>query len=337
MKRFLKLILVVGVCVAAPQLVPHLLPAQQSVQAAMAQQGGGVADLHRNQTAVPQAGMQAAPEDISRVPMVAGDVLSVQVFEAPDLSGLYSVDSAGDLTLPLVGKIHVDGLTLSETQSKIADALKAGFILQPSVAITFQQYVPTFVTVMGEVETPGRYALLAPHSLPQVLSMAGGQTSLSSGSLEIKRKGPDGDQKIDIKIQRGSGAAATGDVQILPGDEVTVKRAGVVYVLGGVFRPGGYVMQEGGHLDVIQAIALASGTTFQAAVGSMRVMRHQPDGSVVEIDLNYKKIMAGKEQAIALMPQDVVYVPISKAKAILTGGAASVLGATTSAAIIYSK
>ncbi len=312
--------------------------AAQSLTTLQPVQATGLNDVRRPQTQSPEekmsAGTEAGPEDIARIPMVAGDLLAIQVFDAPDLSGPYTVDSGGDLTLPLIGEVHVQGLTLGQCETKIASALKSGgYILKPSVSITIQQFVPTYVTVLGEVQSPGRYLLLASHSLQQVLAMAGGPTLLASGNVEIRRKEQGNEQKFEVKLKVGAPEGAAGDTQVLPGDAITLQRAGVVYVLGGVFRPGGYVMQEDGHLNLVQAIALASGTTLQASIHSMRVLRRNEDGSLEEIDVDYKRMMAGDIPPLNLRPQDVVYVPISKAKTALSGGATSVLGAASAAAI----
>jgi len=335
MKRLVALILAGGMASLLPAIAPAVAQAQ-TTPSSLPQGTSGTEDLRRPQSnAGPQMGIQAAPEDISRVPMAPGDLLNVQVFNAPSVSGVYTVDSSGDLTLPLVDKVHVQGFTLSQSQSKIAEALSHGFILHPSVSITVQQYVPTYVTILGEVESPGRYPLLAPHSLEQVVAMAGGPTVLSSGTAEIRRKGHGAEQRFDIQLKRTVSAAAdsTDESEVHPGDEITVQRSGVVYVLGAVFRPGGYVMQETGSLNVVQAIALASGTTMQASIHSMRVIRRNPDGSLTEINMDYRHMMDGKLPPFTLRPQDIVYVPVSKTKAVLTGGASGVFAAATSATI----
>lgn len=307
-----------------------------------AQQGGGLQDLRHPQSQISSAAgtVGIMPEDLGRMPLTVGDVLEIQVYET-NITGIYALDSEGNLALPLIGKMHVDGLTISETQAKIADALKAGrFVLQPSVTVTLQSYVPTYVTVVGEVQTPGRFPLLAPHPVQDVLAMAGGPTLAAADKIEIKRNDHGAEQTLELAIQHNSGAAvvdaaSAGKDEILPGDQVTVKRAGLIYVLGGVYRPGGYVMQEGGQLNLVQAIALASGTIMQASTKTVKVLRKNPDGSMVESDAEYKRMVNGKMFPMVLQAGDIVYVPISKAKAALMGGAPSVLGSTAAASIIY--
>jgi polysaccharide export outer membrane protein len=119
---------------------------------------------------------------------------------------------------------------------------------------------------------------------------------------------------------------------VLPGDTVTVKRAGIVYVLGAVTRPGGYLMQEDGDLNVTQALALAYGTTMPAAVGSMRLIRKQDDGRVEEIAIPYGDIVKGKVAPPRLQAEDVIYVPVSKIKVVLTQ---SLLNTAAQAAIYH--
>ncbi|HTF64537.1 MAG TPA: SLBB domain-containing protein, partial [Edaphobacter sp.] len=120
-------------------------------------------------------------------------------------------------------------------------------------------------------------------------------------------------------------------ITIQPGDAVVVPRAGIVYVLGGVNRPGGYVMQEDGTLDVAQALSLAYGTSLNAAVGSIRVVRKHPDGTLQTIPVSYRKISKGKEVPLQLQAEDILYVPISKLKSVATAGVAG----STSSALIY--
>jgi len=104
------------------------------------------------------------------------------------------------------------------------------------------------------------------------------------------------------------------------GDTVIVPRAGIVYVLGAVTRPGGYMMQEDGKLDVIQAISLALGTTLQAKTTEIRVIRRKPDGTFTEFSTSYKAITGGQVTPLQLQPQDIVYVPMSKLKIMAVNG-----------------
>ena len=119
---------------------------------------------------------------------------------------------------------------------------------------------------------------------------------------------------------------------IKPGDIIQVRRAGLVYVLGAVNRPGGYLMQEDGKLDVTQAIALAYGTSPQAAMGKIRIIRRDANGALQQIPVHYKDSMTAKASPIMLHAEDVLYVPPSKLKTALIDSQ-SVLSSTATAAI----
>jgi polysaccharide export outer membrane protein len=125
---------------------------------------------------------------------------------------------------------------------------------------------------------------------------------------------------------------------VKPGDTVQVKRAGIVYVLGAVNRPGGFVMQEEGTLNVLQAISLASGTSTTASTSTIYLLRRNADGTVVYIALPYKKIANGKSADMQLRATDVLYVPTSTFKAVMTnsqGILTSAASATIYGAMLY--
>ena len=121
-----------------------------------------------------------------------------------------------------------------------------------------------------------------------------------------------------------------------PGDTVIVKRAGIVYVLGAVNRPGGYTMQEQGELNVAEAVSLAQGLTMQAKVSGLGLFSKSPTGKMVEIPVSYKDIMDGKEKPLSLSAGDIVYCPVNKIKTVL-GTATGLIGQTAAAAIYVTQ
>ena len=187
---------------------------------------------------------------------------------------------------------------------------------------------------MGEVQNPGKVELLAPHSLLDVIGMTGGETTLAGNEIEVKRANGMAPAQPTYHYSRGDDGSAIRDVMVHPGDTVIVKRAGVVYVLGAVNRPGGYAMQEQGELNVAQAISLAQGLAMQAKVGLARRAARQADGKTIEIPVSYNKIMKGKEKPMQLAAGDIVYVPISKTKAILSS-TTTLIGQTASASHLH--
>jgi len=274
------------------------------------------------------------PRDLSELRIEPGDLLSVNVYDTPEFTNSYRVDPAGDLTIPLCGKVNVRGLTLTEAAKRIEDAFKDRQILnQPQVNLDVQQYAGQYVAVTGEVGAPGRVALIAPTTLGEILAEVGGETPLAGARIKIRRGGDDAAPEEEVPYSRSKSTPETASVLVRPGDSVFVPRAGIVYVLGAVNRPGGYVMQEDGRLNVAEALALSGGTLLQANTGGLRVVRRNPDGTVLDFPLSYDRIAKGTETPLQLQPQDIVYVPMSKAKSALSSTLGIIQAAASSAIV----
>jgi polysaccharide biosynthesis/export protein len=275
--------------------------------------------------------LTVVPEDFSALQLAPGFLLSMEVYDAPELSTDVRIDTQGNITLPMIGSIHVAGQTMTQAAAAIEARLKDGKILNnPQVNLNVSQYAGSNVSVLGEVHNPGRIELLAPHSLEDIIALAGGETQLAGNAIEIRHPEGVNPQKEMVHYSRSSDDMTLVDTKVRPGDTITVRRAGIVYLLGGVNRPGGYIMQEGGELSLIQALSLAYGTTLNAAVGSMRLIRKLPDGQVQETPLPYRDIEKGKVPPPRLQAEDVIYVPVSKMKTVLTTG---IFASTTQAAL----
>jgi polysaccharide export outer membrane protein len=293
--------------------------------------------LRPQNTATSQAPLMTVPEDFAGLKLSPGFLLNVQVYDEPDLSAHVRVDKDGNINLPFLKTIHIGGDTVAQAREKIEDKFHNGGILKnPQITIEVEQFATTSVTVMGEVQNPGKVELLAPHSLLDVIGMTGGETTLAGNEIEVKRPVDGAMESTTYHYSRGGDLSSIRDVMVNPGDTVIVKRAGIVYVLGAVNRPGGYAMQESGELDVAQAVSLAQGLVMQAKVSGLRVVKHGPDGKPVEIPVSYNKIMDGKEKPIQLAAGDIVYVPISKTKAVFSA-TTGLLGQVTAASIYTAK
>jgi polysaccharide export outer membrane protein len=279
-------------------------------------------------------GVTIVPKDFSELRIEPGDLLNVSVYDTPEFTNSYRVDPAGDLTIPLCGKVNVRGLTMPEAAKRLETAFKDGQILtQPQVNVDVQQYAGEYVTVLGEVGSPGRVTLIAPTRLSEVLSQVGGLTSMAGARIKIHHGGDDAGPEEEIPYSRSQSNQAAASTLVRPGDSVFVPRAGIVYVLGAVNRPGGYLMQEDGKLNVAQALALSGGTQMQAKTGGLRVIRRNPDGTVLDFPLSYNDIAKGTQVPLVLQAQDIVYVPISKTKAAFSSTSGVI--STAVSAVIY--
>jgi polysaccharide biosynthesis/export protein len=282
------------------------------------------------------SGVTAVPEDFSKLTLSSGFLLSMTVYDMPEISGELRVDDSGNVDVPMAGELHVTGMTLPQAKLAIQQKLSDSEILKnPKINLDVVQYsAGDNITVLGEVGAPGRVQLLAPHSLSDVLGMVGGETQIAGNTIEVRRMVEGNPQTQEVKYSRSSGNSdAIKAFMIQPGDTISIPRAGIVYVMGAVNRPGGYVMQEDGQLNVSQALSLAYGTAINASVDSIRVIRKDAQGKLHEIPISYSKITKGKEDPMTLQAEDMVYVPVSKVKTVFTSGMG--IMSSTASALIY--
>jgi polysaccharide export outer membrane protein len=276
--------------------------------------------------------LTVVPPDFADLKLAPGFLVGLSVLDDPDFEGTFRVDTKGDLALPILGIVHVAGETASEARQQISERLVSDRILKtPQVNLNVIEYAATEVTILGEVTAPGRYPLLAPRSLTDVLGLAGGLTIAAGNEIQITHNGGDGAPEV-IHFSKATSPKAVQDAIVSPGETVQVKRAGIVYVLGAVNKPGGYVMQEDGTLTALEAISIANGTTLSASVGTIYLLRRNADGTAVRIALPLTKMQLGKNSDVQLRATDVLYVPTSKVKATLLN-TQGILAAATSASI----
>src|SRR5204863_5243659 len=126
-------------------------------------------------------------------------------------------------------------------------------------------------------QRPGVYPIIGPHRLFDVLSLAGGTTPKAGREVSIThRNKPEKIQTVSLSTDAQKNMAANISVQ--PGDTVVVSKAGIVYVVGDVRRPTGVLMDNGGQITVLQAIAMAEGANGSAALNKSKIIRRTADG-----------------------------------------------------------
>lgn len=230
------------------------------------------------------------------------------VYNVPELTTKARVSNSGDVYLPLIDYVHVEGLTLEEAQTVIQKRLEdGGFVRSPHVTIFVDEAFSQGVTVIGEVTRPGIYPDPVDRKLYQVISLAGGFTVSASRKLAIIRRGvPD---PIRIELPRNLSDDLSGNVDVLPGDTITIPRAPIIYVVGDVGHPSGFLV-DNGKLTVLQALALAGGTNRTAKMGAARILRKTPAG-MTETSLHLKKMLEAKTPDVTLQADDILFVPVS--------------------------
>lgn len=302
--------------------VPAAQPASQAAVSASGNQN-------------PSAKTDNSPSDVDvkdqSTRLGPGDLIEVNVYNVPELASKVRVSNAGDVYLPLVDYVHVDGLTQEEAQTLIEKRLSdGGFVRTPHVTIFVDDAASQGVTVLGEVAKPGIYPDTANRKLYEVVSQAGGFTPSASRKIAILRRNQA--DPIHVELPRNLADDTSKNVEVLPGDTITVPRAPIIYVVGDVGRPSGLLV-DNGQLTVLQALALAGGTNKTAKLGDARILHKGPAG-VVETKLQIKKMLEAKAPDVTLQADDILFIPVSGAR-VVAGRTFEAAMATATALSIY--
>lgn len=241
----------------------------------------------------------------------AGDMLEITVFGNDDLSRIPTVQTNGAIAMPLLGDVQVAGLTVAEVQRKITNLLAKDYLVNPQVEVKVREYNSQFVSVVGEVNSPGRKPLRGRTRLIDVLLDAGGFTTHASLEVVITRADgsfPGGRRAISVRL---SGAPTAADqvnleLPLKTGDIITALPKAFVTVDGEVNKPSRYAIE--GDLTVTGVISLAGGLT-RFGSSDVKVRRIDPQtGNVTIIEVDLKDVRNGKKPDVRLMPNDVVSV-----------------------------
>ncbi|HKS94802.1 MAG TPA: polysaccharide biosynthesis/export family protein [Terriglobia bacterium] len=278
------------------------------------------------------------------------DQLDISVMDVPELTRQYRVTTAGMIEVPLLKKpIAAAGLTPEQLAQTIREKLQAaGMVNDPFVTVQVANSRSHTVTIAGAVKTPQIYPVPSKITLLDAISQAGGlapdasdtaivaRGEVASRILGLDRAGSSATAgestssrsfKVDLRRLMEDGDPNL-NVTLYPGDRVTVQRAGVVYVVGAVYRAGGFVMaNEGEHMTVLRAIALANNVKATAATKKAVIIRKDAKtrGGTEQIPLNLNKILEGHEPDQQLLANDILFIPDSAGKKALyrTGEAAA--------------
>jgi polysaccharide export outer membrane protein len=262
----------------------------------------------------------------------AGDLVEVSLYGMPDFKTDVRVNSDGEISLPMLGTVAVSDLSVEQAETLIERKLsQKGLFNDPHVTVFEKEYATQGISVLGEVQKPGIYPLLGSRKLFDAISAAGGTTP-KAGRYALITHRNDPQHPVQVPLLTGSSDAMQNNVVVEPGDTILVSKAGVVYVVGDVRLPGGFIMENGNDITVLKAIALAQGTSPNAALNAARLIRKSPEGPK-DVPLDLKKILAAKAPDPQLQPDDVVFVPGSAAKGAAKRGAEAILQMATGIAI----
>jgi polysaccharide biosynthesis/export protein len=260
--------------------------------------------------------LKGAPVPVStaaELRISSGDLLEISLYGTPEFEKLQArVSGTGDVVLPFIGAQHVEGLSVAEAQKLISRKLAEGdYFHDPQVVVFVREYAGQGVSVLGEVQKPGVYPLLGTRRLFDVISQAGGLTSKAGRVINIAhRDHPDTSQTLTLGDDvQGS---VEGNTAVFAGDTIVVSKAGIVYVVGDVRLPGGFIM-ENGEITVLQALALAQGANPTASLNKAKLIR-TTDGKRQETPIALKSVLSAKADDLKLKRGDILFVPSSASK-----------------------
>jgi len=286
---------------------PGELPAAQPISQAATNASGAAQTTPSNTSET----AKDSSDQSTLVKLGPGDLIEVSVYNVPELATKARVSNSGDVYLPLIDYVHVDGLTQEEAQTLIEKRLAdGGFVRSPHVTIFVDEAASQGVTVIGEVTKPGIYPDVADHKLYEVISEAGGFSQSASRKIAVIRRNQP--EPIRISLPRNLADDLSGNIDILPGDTISVPRAPIIYVVGDVGRPSGLLV-DNGSLTVLQALALAGGTNRTAKMSGARIIRKTPAG-MTETNVQLKKMLEAKVPDVTLQGDDILFVPVSEGK-----------------------
>lgn len=231
------------------------------------------------------------------------DILTITVYDHPDLKTTVRISGDGMITLPLIGQVPAADMSVNDLAEQIKTLLSDGYVINPQVHIFVEEFSSRKATILGEVSKPGLYELKGQTTLLELISRAGGLTGNAANRAIIHRKLPAGQNQqmltIDLRQLMEHGERAK-NINIIDGDNILIQRKEIVYITGQVKKPDLYNYDDG--LTLLQALTMAGGVTDKAATRRIRIIRtHNGQTQTLE--------RVPLDQPIR--PNDVIVVPES--------------------------
>jgi polysaccharide export outer membrane protein len=292
-----------------------------------------------------QAGLPAQATALSASPMPApigpGDFLDISEYHTPEFHSAVRVSAQGTVTLPMVNEVQVGGMDELAAAHAIEAALAAkGMLLHPQVSVLVTSYAGQDVSILGEVARPGVYPFTLHHRLLDLISAASGLAPNVGRLVNVFHRSDPNAPHAVVLDPGGTDTGSDHNPELIPGDTVQVSRAGQVYVVGDVVRPGGFAVDPVQGLTVVQALSLAWGPSQNAAVGKALLIREQKGGRTLTT-VNLRRMIHGQEPDQPVYDRDILFVPDSTAKNLwnrtMEAAIQSAVGVTIYAGLVYSQ
>jgi polysaccharide export outer membrane protein len=301
--------------------------------------------------AAQQAPVAVDPQAQMRYSYVLGpeDLLTIRVMEVEEIDNKpVPVDSQGYVRLPMVGRVRAGGLTVDQFEAELVQRLKT-YIKEPQVAVSVTEFRSQPVSVIGSVKNPGVHQVQGRKTLLEMLSLAGGIDPEAGHSIIITRRKEYGPIPLKSATVDATGNYSIADVdlasilearnpqeniEVKPYDVITIPRGELVYVMGQVKRPGGFVLRQRETLSALQVLALAEGLESSAKPQQSRILRTVAGTEQrSEIFVDLRKILQGKSKDVLLQPNDVLFIPNNVPKSAMLRGLESAIQIGTGVAI----
>ncbi|MBC7983292.1 MAG: polysaccharide export protein EpsE [Candidatus Obscuribacterales bacterium] len=209
----------------------------------------------------------------------AGDQVRIAVYNNPDLATEAQISEDGSISFPLLGKVVIGGLSKTNAESLIAKSLtEGGFLRQANVNLAVTEYRSQQVSVLGEVNKPGKYSIQSSSGVMDLLAQAGGITSKGARAITVVRHDANGvsnKQHIALDQLMDANRGVT-DIALSNGDLIFVPQQSTFYIYGQVQKPGVYPLEP--NMTVRQAIVVGGGLTVRGTERGVRIVRPQPNG-----------------------------------------------------------
>lgn len=291
-----------------------------------------------------------------------GDLLEIKVFGVDSLDQEVRISSSGNISVPLLGKLQVGGMTGEEVETIFAQTItEQGLIRDPQVSVFVKEYRSQPLYVLGAVNQPGQYMITHQLTLVDAIAMAGGLAAgRSADYVLLQRHGVASESqdglteaglpsvpaplesepgviRIDLPSFLEKGNLAL-NVPVQGGDVIHVpeRQVSVFYVVGEVMQAGAYQFpnERDRSLLVTQAISKAGGPGRTAKLSKGMLVRYDETGARTELAVNFKAILQGKNPDLPVFPNDIIFIPGSSAKS-LAYAFLNIVPQTTSSILIW--
>ena len=253
-------------------------------------------------------------------PLGIGDLLDIKVLGVADFSQEARVDTTGAIQMPFIGEVKVKGLTAAQTQAKLAALLDPNYVKDPQVSVIVKEARSRTFSVIGAVQKPDQYQIVQPITLVGAIANAGGLNFAKAGDIAQVQRNSDktgAGFQVEVNLRKLLfDGDMTRDIPIMPGDviNIPVRREDSIYVIGDITKPGPLNYPTDQAITITRAVAMAGGPTKTSKMKSATLIRQRADGTLDRTPLDISKIMKGSLPDVAMLPNDMIYVPGSVEK-----------------------